>query len=284
MIITDSVCDIRQENAREWGIEIIPMTFMFNEDERIYSDYDIAPEEFYDMMRNGRVAKTSAINTFTFREKFEPILESGVDILYICFSSGLSNTYSVAAQTVEELKKEYGEGRIRAVDSLSGSAGQGLLVYLAAQMKKSGASIDAVEKFVIDSRLNVCHWFTVDDLVYLRRGGRISKATALIGEVLGIKPVMHMDNNGKLVAVSKVRGRKIAIKSIAEKYAQLALNASAGTVFISHGDCREDAELLGKMLKEKCGAEVFYYTNIGPVIGSHSGPGTLALFFLGKER
>ena len=184
----------------------------------------------------------------------------------------------------KELMEEYPERKILVVDTFAASAGFGLLVYLTVQQKRKGASLEQAAKFVEDNRFHLCHWFTVDDLVYLKRGGRISATAAFVGGVLNIKPVLHMDDPGHLINMFKVRGRRASIKALADKYGELALDKEGGTVFISHGDCIEDAKLLEKMLAERYGAAVKLITYVGPVIGSHSGPGTLALFFLGRER
>ena len=173
---------------------------------------------------------------------------------------------------------------VTSVDSLAASAGFGLLIYFAAQMKKDGKSLEEVKQFILDKRLNLCHFFTVDDLVYLKRGGRISAATALFGGMLGIKPVMHVDNEGHLVPLAKVRGRKAALKALADKIGEQALEQGGGTVFISHGDCWDDVAILEDMMAKAYGTKVALAVNVGTVIGAHSGPGTMALFFLGKER
>lgn len=284
VIYTDSACDINPETLKEWGVEFVELSFMFQGEDKNYLNFDMPSDEFYQRMRNGEVAKTSAINITTFKEAFEVILKEGKDLLYIGFSSGLSNTYNVSSIAVEELKEKYPERKIIAVDTLSASAGMGLLVYLTVQKKAQGASIEEAAQFVLDNRLNLCHWFTVDDLVYLKRGGRVSPTVAFVGGLLGIKPVMHMDNEGKLINMFKVRGRKAALQAIADKYGELSLTPNEGTVFISHGDCIDDAKALADIVKKTYKVEVKLFADIGPVIGAHSGPGTLALFFLGKER
>ncbi len=284
VIYTDSACDIDPALLNEWGCEFCNMTFMFNDSEKIYDNFELDAKDFYQRMRDGKIAKTSAINTDTFISLFEAQLKQGNDILYLGFSSGLSGTYNCARIAATELSEKYPERKIYAIDTLSASAGFGLLLYLTVQQKKNGATIDEAAAFAKNTRLHLCHWFTVDDLVYLKRGGRISATTALVGGILGIKPVLHMDDAGHLISMEKVRGRKAALKSMADKYTQLALTPDTGTVFISHGDCIEDAKALADMIKEAHGVEVQLITYVGPVIGAHSGPGTLALFFLGKER
>lgn len=284
VIYTDSACDIAPEILEEWGVRVIPLTFMFQDEDKQYSNYDLSAKDFYGKMREGKVAKTSAINIATFKEEFGKILADGCDLLYIAFSSGLSTTYNSAHLAVEELKEEYPDRKIITVDTLSASAGMGLLVYLTVQKKNEGASIEQAAQFAYNNRLNLCHWFTVDDLVYLKRGGRVSPTVAFVGGLLGIKPIMHMDNDGKLINMFKARGRKAAIQAIADKYGELSITPNKGTVFISHGDCIDDAKALADVVKNTYGVEVKIFADIGPVIGAHSGPGTLALFFLGKER
>ena len=284
VIYTDSACDIAPEILEEWGVRVIPLTFMFQDEDKQYSNYDLSAKDFYGRMREGKVAKTSAINIATFKEEFGKILADDFDLLYLAFSSGLSTTYNSANIAAEELREEYPERKIITVDTLSASAGMGLLLYLTVQKKNEGASIEQAAQFAYNNRLNLCHWFTVDDLVYLKRGGRVSPTVAFVGGLLGIKPIMHMDNDGKLINMFKARGRKAAIQAIADKYGELSITPNKGTVFISHGDCIDDAKALADIVKKTYGVEVKIFADIGPVIGAHSGPGTLALFFLGKER
>lgn len=284
IICTDSACDIKPEILSEWGVKACPLTFRFDVDNVEYSNYDMDTKTFYDRMREGQVAKTAAVNSTSFVSMFEEIIKEGKDVLYLGFSSGLSTTYNSARLAAEELGKIYKDAKIIVVDTLAASAGEGLLVRLAVDKKNEGATIDEAAEFARNIRLNVCHWFTVDDLVYLKRGGRISAAAAFFGNVIGIKPVLHVDNEGHLVNVMKVRGRRSALATMAEKFAELALDKENGKVFISHADCQKDVDELSKMISEKCGPSVEIVTDVGPVIGAHSGPGTLALFFVGKER
>ena len=284
IVYTDSACDISPEILDQWGVKYLSLTFRFEGDETEYSNSDMPAEPFYAKMRAGEVAKTSAINTETFKDAFEAELRAGNDVLYIGFSSGLSNTVNAAQLAANELLSEYPERKLIVVDTLAASAGFGMLLYLALKRKNEGATIEEAAQFVVETRLHQCHWFTVDDLMYLKRGGRISPAVALVGTMLGIKPVMHMDNEGHLVKVSQARSRKGALKALVDKYTELALEPNSGTVFISHGDCMDDVNRLKEMLKARHGVDVELVTYVGPVIGAHSGPGTLALFFLGKER
>lgn len=281
VILTDSACDIDKNLLKEWGVDSLSLTFHFVGEEKEYANDEMESAVFYDRMRNGGVAKTSAINPDSFRGFFEQYLESGADVLYLGFSSGLSTTYQSACIAAEELLSKYPQRRIVTVDTLAASAGQGLLVYFAAQKKNDGADIDAVAAYVEDIKLKLCHWFTVDDLVYLKRGGRVSSTAAFVGNVFGIKPVLHVDNEGHLVNVVKARGRSASIKTMAGKYGELN---GHGTVFISHGDCLEEAQSLADRLEAKYGVKTQLITSVGTVIGAHSGPGTIALFFLGDNR
>lgn len=284
VIFTDSACDLIPAVLKDWEVEYINLRFHFEGEEKEYSNDEMDIAAFYDRMKNGAIAKTSAINPETFTERFEEILKQNKDILYLGFSSGLSTTFNSSRIAAEELKDKYPEQKIICVDTLCASAGQGLVVYLAAQKKKEGASIEEVAAYVEDLLPNLCHWFTVDDLVYLKRGGRVSPAVAFVGAVLGIKPVLHVDDAGKLVSVSKVRGRKAALTALADKYEELAKDKKDGIVYISQADCFNDAETVAKIIKAKFGAKVEIITDIGPVIGAHAGPGTIAIFFIGKER
>ena len=283
-IVTDSGCDILPDVLKEWGVPFENLNVKFESDTAESTNDALDPKVFYDRMRAGEIAKTSAINVEQFSMLFKKELDAGYDILYLGFSSGISNTFNAARIAAEQIREEYPERKIIVVDSLCASAGQGLLLYLGLQKQKEGFSIEENAEYLENNKLNLVHWFTVDDLVYLKRGGRISPTLAFVGGALGIKPVMHVDNDGHLVNVSKVRGRKAAIKALADKYNDTALDHKNGTVFISHGDCIDDANLLADMIKAKAGHAVDIITYVGPVIGAHSGPGTLALFFVGKER
>ncbi len=284
VIFTDSACDIAEEKLKSWQVAYCSLSFTISGEDKEYSNYDLAPRDFYKKMRSGAVAKTSAINTDSFLNCFEPILKEGKDLLYLGFSSGLSTTFNCARMAAEELKEKYPERKIIAIDTLCASAGQGLLVYLAVLEKEKGASIEQVAEYVQGLVPNMCHWFTVDDLVYLKRGGRISPTVALVGSVLGIKPILHMDDEGHLISRGKVRGRKAAIAALADKYGELAKKNAPRKVFLCQADCMDDAQLLVKMLGEKYKVDVDYIADIGPVIGAHAGPGTLAIFFIGENR
>ncbi len=284
IIFTDSACDLGPERLEKLGVKSTSLTLTYDGDSAVYKNDDIDPKEFYDKMRNGATVKTSAVNSECFKETFEDEIKKGNDILYIGFSSGLSTTYNSGRLACEELKEEYPDRKLIAIDTLSASAGFGLLLALAVDKKNSGASLEETAQFVEDTKLHLCHWFTVDDLVYLKRGGRISPTVAFVGGLLGIKPVLHMDNEGHLVSVSKVRGRNAAIKALADKFSELAFDTAKGPIYICHGDCEDDANTLSDIIKSTYGPETEVTVHTGPVIGAHSGPGTLALFFLGKER
>ena len=283
IIYTDSACDLSKDILDSWGVKFAELSFKFSSEDKLYRNSEIAPKEIFDRMRGGETGKTSAINMEEFKDVFRPELEAGNDVLYLAFSSGLSNTYNAARIAADELLEEFPNNRVIAVDTLAASAGQGLLVHFAVEKKNAGASIEEVARFVMDSRLNLCHWFTVDDLKYLKAGGRVSAASALLGGMLNIKPVLHVDNEGHLINMLKVRGRRPSLDTFVAKYDELALDKS-GEVYICQADCMADAEYVKKELTDKFGANVSIITDIGPVIGLHAGPGTIAVFFMGKER
>ena len=230
------------------------LTFRFDGDETEYSNSDMAVSDFYNRMRAGGIAKTAAINVGTFFDAFEVLLKRGMDILYLGFSSKLSSTYSSAEIAARQLRSQYPERTIITVDTLSASAGQGMLVYLAQEKKLSGASIQETANYIETMKLRIAHWVTAEDLVYLKRGGRIGSSAAVVGNVLGIKPIIHMDNEGGLVSVSKVRGRKNSIAELVDKYAELVVDPANDIVFICHSDCKDEAEELAAALTEKCNA------------------------------
>ena len=285
VIFTDSACDIKPELLAEWGVPYRSLTFRFDGEEKEYSNDDMSVREFYDKMRAGSVAKTAAVTPEAFATMFEEeALKQDKDVLYIGFSSGLSTTYNSGRIAALELQEKYPEAKIIAVDTLAASAGEGLMLYLTVQEKKKGATIEEAATFMRDLIGRMGIWFTVDDLVYLKRGGRVSPTAAFVGNLLGIEPVLYMDNEGHLIPVTKVRGRRTSIVAMADKYTEKAVDKENGTVFISHGDCLADAQLLADMLKERHGVEVKVLTDVGPVIGAHSGPGTIALFFVADAR
>lgn len=282
-IITDSCCDLTVEMIDKLDLKVVPLSMIFRGQTRADS---VSGEikEFYDAMRAGESATTSAVNPEGWATAMEPVLAAGQDALVITFSSGLSTTYQSAMIAADELREKYPGRKICVVDSLCASLGQGLLCWHAARKRDDGMALEELAQWIEDHKLNICQWFTVDDLKYLKRGGRISAATAVVGTLLNIKPVLHVDNEGHLVSVSKVRGRKASIQAMADKMAQLALPGENDFITICHADCREDADALAAMLKERLGVKEVFIGYTGAVIGSHSGPGTLALFFLGSER
>ena len=282
VMVTDSACDILPDRLKEWNVEVVPLAYLFTDNGKEHFDYELPLEEFYREMRSGRIAKTSCVNEDRFTEVFTALLEQGKDILYLGFSSGLSATCENARTAAKALADKYPERKIRVVDSLCASAGQGLFVYLAVKNRDAGMGLDENADAMEADKLHLCHWFTVEDLKYLKRGGRISAATALLGTALNVKPVLHVDNEGHLIKVTQVHGRKKSIRRMAEMLGETILEDTP--VFISHGDCMEDAQMLARILKEEYGREVDLITGVGSVIGAHSGPGTLALFFRGKER
>lgn len=282
-IITDSCCDFTKEKYEALGLIAVPLTVNFRGE--TYPDRnDDSLRDMYAGLRAGETATTSAANPEQWQEIMEPLLEKGEDILVLAFSSGLSTTYQSANIAAQELRERYPERTVSVVDSLCASLGQGLLAYYACKKRDEGMSLGELEQWLLDNRLHLCHWFTVDDLMYLKRGGRVSAATAIMGTMLNIKPVLHVDNEGHLINVGKARGRKASIQAMAKKVAELGAGFDNSVMFISHGDCREDAEYLAGLLKEQYGVKEVYINYVGAVIGSHSGPGTLALFFLGEHR
>lgn len=284
VIFTDSCCDIKPELLVQWGVPYANMTFSFDGEDKEYIGTDISNHDFYDRMRQGAHARTAAINADTFARAFTPILEEGKDILYVAFSSGLSTTVNSAHMAAEELKEQYPDRKIVIVDTLAASAGGGLMVYMAVAKKNEGATIEENAAYMESLIPQHCIWFTVDDLEYLKRGGRVSPLVAFAGGVLGIKPILQMDEEGHLIKVSTARGRKKAIEALAEKYAELSYEEKNTPIFISHAEAENDAKQLADILQQRHGVEVTLITEIGPVIGSHAGPGTIALFFIGKHR
>lgn len=282
-IITDSCADFPKELAAQLDIDQVPLTLLF----RGQSTADFTDEslkEMYQGLRFGEKATTSAVNPESWSQAIGKVLAAGQDALVLAFSSGLSTTYQSAVIAAEELKEQYPERKIIVVDTLCASLGQGLLVWHACKRRDAGMGLEELAQWCEDHKLNLCHWFTVDDLMYLKRGGRVSGATAVVGTMLNIKPVMHMDDAGHLIKVTTARGRKASIHALADKVGQLALKEGNDTMFISHGDCLQDAEYLAGILKEKYGVQTVVIGYVGAVIGSHAGPGVLALFFLGQHR
>ena len=282
-IITDSCSDLTLELINKLNITVAPLNMLFQGQVRVDSvGEDI--KEVYEALRQGEAASTSALNPDQWASYMEPVLAAGEDVLVLVFSSGLSTTYQSAVIAAGDLAEKYPERKIRVVDTLCASLGEGLLVYHACKKRDEGMELDALTQWVEDHKLKLCHWFTVDDLMYLKRGGRVSAATALVGTVLKIKPVLHVDDEGHLINVSKVRGRKAAIEMLADNMGKTAIPGANDCVYICHGDCIGDAEYLAKLVEERYGVKEIFIGYTGAVIGSHSGPGTLALFYLGEHR
>ncbi|MCI9171217.1 MAG: DegV family protein [Lawsonibacter sp.] len=286
VILTDSSADLSADMVRKLNVEVLPLGFVLdNQTYRNYPDNrEMDPHVFYERLRAGDVATTNAVNVAQYVEALEPLLQAGKDVLVLAFSSGLSTTYNSSRLAVEELSARYPERKLYTVDTLCASLGQGLLVWYAARERERGRSIEEVRDWIEEHRLNICHQFTVDDLHFLKRGGRISAATAVVGTMLQIKPVLHVDDEGHLINIGKARGRQASLKALVDKMEQTALDSGSLTVFISHGDCLEDARTVADMVKNRFGVEEVYINYVGPVIGAHSGPGTVALFYAGTER
>jgi len=286
IIVTDSTCDITAQMADDLGIEVLSLSVnMGNTTFKNYLDgRAMSIDNFYKKLAEGATPSTNAINIGDYLDALEPVLQEGRDILILSFSSGLSTTYNSSAMAARELSKKYPDRKIYSVDTLAASMGEGLLVWHAVQRKREGGTIDEVRDWVEENKLRLCHWFTVDDLHHLKRGGRISTATAVVGTMLGIKPVLHVDNEGHLINVEKARGRQAALLKLMSHMADTAIEPENQTIFISHSNCVKDAQWLATKIREKLGVRDIYINHIGPVIGSHTGIGTVALFFLGSER
>lgn len=285
-IITDSTCDLSQDMVDELDVTVIPMNFTIGADS--FLDYpderDLSSHNFYTRIAAGETSTTNQISLATFTDTFEPYLKAGIDILYLAFSSGLSGTYNSSVLASRDLAEKYPERKIYTVDTLAASLGEGLLVWHAVQKKRSGASIDEVKDWMEQNRNRMHHWFTVDDLNHLKRGGRISGASALVGTMLGIKPVMHFDDEGHIILIDKIRGRKQSLDDLANHMAKTSEAPEGQMIFISHSDSLEGAEYVKEQVAAKFGVTQFRLASIGPVIGAHTGTGTVALFYLGKDR
>ena len=284
VILTDSCCDFSAEMVEELGVVVWPLSFLMEGKE--YFNYpdnrDMAPDVFYNKLRAGSLGTTSAVSVGAFQEEMIRIVESGKDVLCIAFSSGLSTTLQSARIAAQDVMDAHPDSKVLVVDSLAASLGQGMLVYLAAQEKKKGLSLEQLRDFTEEKKDHIAHWFTVDDLNHLKRGGRVSAAAALLGTMLQMKPVLNVDAEGHLTPVEKVRGRKAAVNTLLKKMEETVEDPSL--VFITHGDCYEEAAALGEMIREKFPVEKLVINHVGPVIGNHAGPGTIALFFQAKHK
>ena len=286
VILTDSCADLSAAMVEQLDVQVLPLSF--NMDGKTVFNYpdnrEMDPHEFYDLLRAGKMATTSAVNVAHFAEGMEPSLQAGKDVLVLTVSSGLSTTYNSAAIAADDLKEKYPERKIYVVDTLCASMGQGLLVYLAAKEREKGSSIDQVRDWAENNKMSIAHQFTVNDLFHLKRGGRVSAATAVVGSMLAIKPVLHVDDEGHLINIGKVRGRAASLKALVDAMEKAAIDPANQTVFISHGDCWDDANAVADMVKARFGVKEVIINYVGPVIGAHAGPGVVALFYIGKER
>lgn len=285
VISTDTCCDLPESYCVENNIDIHPLYYRFG-DEVYGGETQLPMEEFYTRMRNGEMPTTMAVNPETSKELFLRHIQNGEDILHIAFSSGLSSSYQNAVIAANELMEEYPDSRIIVIDSLCASLGQGLLVHEAVRLMKEGLSLDELAAATSDARLHVAHHFTVDNLFHLFRGGRVSRATAIVGTLAGIKPLLHVDNEGHLINIGKVRGRKKSLTALVDR-----LGSDAGSyleksniIGISHGDSLEDAKFVASLVEERYGKKEFIINTLCPTIGSHTGPDLIALFFFADKR
>ena len=280
-IITDSGCDFTLAELEQMNVGRAPLSVLFKGE--LHEDFatDAERKVLYDGVREGEMPTTSAVNPNGWANAMRPVLEAGKDVLCLCFSSGMSTTYQSAVIAADELMEEYPGRTIRVIDTLAAALGQGLLVWHACKHRDAGESLDEVTAWLEENKLKICHWVTVEDLNHLKRGGRVSAATAMVGTMLNIKPIIHVSDEGKLVSVAKARGRKAAIEYITKKVADAT---DKDMVFVGHGDCPEDAEICAKILKEKYGVKNVHIGYVGAVIGAHTGPGVLVTFFLGEKR
>lgn len=285
IITTDNNSDLPEEYYKEHGVGCTYLSYNMDGVNYTYENF-LPVHEFYDRMRGGSLPTTAQVNPENARKLIEPYLKEGKDVLHIAFSSGLSGSYNSSRIAAEELQEEYPDRKIIVVDSLAASLGQGLLVYLAQKKKEAGADMETVARWAEENRNHIVHLFTVDDLGHLYRGGRVSKTAAVLGGMLNIKPVLHVDNEGKLIPLGKVRGRKKAllelVKLMDEKIG--SYKDSCDTIFVSHGDCLEEAQFVADKVKEKYNIKTVVINHVCATIGAHSGPGTVALFFVGDEK
>ena len=285
-IITDSSCDLPDSLVKELELEVLPLAFIM--DGKTYRNYpdnrEMAPKDFYNKQREGSMATTNAVNVGEAADAMEAVLKRGEDVLVLAFSSGLSTTCNSFQIAAGDLAEQYPDRKIFVVDTLCASLGQGMFVYQAARLRQAGRSMEEVRDWAEQNKLNQCHWFTVNDLFFLKKGGRVSAATAVVGTMLQIKPVMHVDNEGHLIKVDTARGRKASLNALVDKVGELGENPAEQTMFISNSDCAEDAQYVADEIKKRYGTKEIIINSIGPVIGAHTGPGCVALFFMGKHR
>jgi DegV family protein with EDD domain len=287
VIITDSASNLPKSYAEKNNVGIISLKYMLEGEEYdsyVENENDDSLKNFYTRMREKGSTSTSNINAATFEERFTEVLDQGKDILYISFSSGLSSSHSFAESTANELKEKYPDRKIFIVDTLCVTYGLGLLIHRVVELRDGGKSIEEIRDWLEANKKKMCHLFTVEDLVYLKRGGRISPATALVGTLLGVKPVMHVTNEGKLEKYDKVKGRKKSLAALVDKLTEMIENPQEQVVALIHGDCEDDATYVKNLIMEKAGVKDVIMDYLTPIIGAHSGPGTIAMFFMGKER
>ena len=286
VIFTDAASDLPINLINDYEISVIPMRFEIGGDSyRHYpDDRELGYFNFYEMLRGGYVAKTSQIASLDFVEYFTPALKYGLDILYIAFSSGLSGTYQSSVIAAEELKEKFPERKIYCVDSRCASAGQGMLVYHAAIKKRKGFNIEALKDWVVQHRDHMCHWFTANDLIYLKRGGRLSASVAIFGTMLSVKPILHVNAEGRLALSGKVRDRLKSLVALVDQMEKSCVKTKRQTIFIGHGDCIKDAVMLAEMLKKRLAVTDITICNMGPITVSHAGPDLIGLYFFGSEK
>lgn len=283
IIYTDSACDVSISLLREWGVLVSSLSFRFDHEEKEYTNEEMPISEFYEKMRKGFIAKTSAVNVASFQTEFEKLLQAGTDILYIGFASSLSTTYNSAEMAARNLREKYPDRKIITVDTLCASAGHAMVVKHTVQKKAEGASIEEAAASAKDLSTRICHWLTVDDLIYMKRGGRISPTTAFVGRALGIKPLIYINAEGKLNNVEKARGKKKAMMALADYYGKTAKTLD-GDFYIAHSEYSDCVDFLVGILKERYNANISLVTNIGPVVGTHIGPGGMIFAYEGKHR
>ena len=283
VITVNSTVDVPKEWLEERHVPVIPLKYTI--DGETYTDMEgLSAKEFFDKLREGKMSTTSQVNPEEAAAELEPYIKEGKDILHLGFSSGLSGTLNSMKIAGEMLEEKYPEAKVIVIDTLCACLGEALLLYKALQQKEKGMSIDELAQWVEENKLHVCHNVTVDDLNHLHRGGRVSKTTAVLGTLVQIKPIIHMDDNGKLQVIGKERGRKKSLNKIVDMAVEQSKGWDNDIIMITHGDCIEDAEYVAKLVREKMGIDNILINNIGTVIGSHTGPGVVAVFCMGNKR
>ncbi|KAA8502492.1 DegV family protein [Mediterraneibacter catenae] len=283
VITVNSTVDLPKEWLEERRVPVVPLKYTI--DGETYTDMEgLTGKEFFAKLREGKMSTTSQVNPEEAAEMLEPFLKEGKDILHLGFSSGLSGTLNSMKIAGGMLEEKYPEAKVIVIDTLCACLGEALLLYKALQQKEKGMNIDELAQWVEDNKLHICHNVTVDDLNHLHRGGRVSKTTAVLGTLVQIKPIIHMDNNGKLQVIGKERGRKKSLNKIVDMAVEQSKGWDNDIIMITHGDCIEDAEYVAKLVREKMGIDNILINNIGTVIGSHTGPGVVAVFCMGNKR